>query len=324
MKRYHELRKDQTTRDKYSEVHIDSQDLIYPYFIIDGFKQRQNIQTLEGISRFSIDELLIDIEHTLSLGIDKILLFGVIEDDLKDDKGSAAYAPNNLIERSIRAIKQKHPLIKIFTDVCLCGYTSHGHCGIIKNYEIDNDNTLPYLARMAVSHAAAGADFVAPSAMMDGQVDAIRVQLNQHGLYQTKILSYSAKYASVFYGPFRDAAHSAPSFGDRKSYQMDYRTVQQPLDSVDTAISEGADWVMVKPAHTYLDVIQRVKSTFPETVLAAYQVSGEYMMIKAAAHAGYLDGRKAMNETLTAIKRAGANYIITYYAKEFVHTQNHD
>jgi porphobilinogen synthase len=241
----------------------------------------------------------------------------VIDEQLKDDKGSAAYSAGNLIERAVKAIKNQYPLVIVFTDICLCGYTSHGHCGLISGHEIDNDSTLPLLARMAATHASAGADFVAPSAMMDGQVEAIRGHLIEKGLQQTKILSYSAKYASAFYGPFRDAAHSAPSFGDRKTYQMDYRTIKQPIDAVATALSEGADWVMVKPAHTYLDIIQRVKTNFPEATLVAYQVSGEYMMIKASAKAGYTDEHQAMIEALTAIKRAGADFIISYYAKQF-------
>ncbi len=318
MNRFHHLRKDKETRDLNAEVHLKADDFIYPYFVIEGQKQRQPIESLHGVSRFTIDELIIDIRHTLSLGIDKILLFGVIDESLKDDTGTSAYAPDNLIVRAVREIKQQFPKIKVFTDVCLCGYTSHGHCGIIRGTEIDNDATLPYLAQMAASHAMAGADFVAPSAMMDGQVEAIRSALRKQGLIQTKILSYSAKYASGFYGPFRDAANSAPSFGDRRSYQMDYRTIGQPVDEVAADIMEGADWVMVKPAHTYLDVIHRVKSKFPKTILAAYQVSGEYMMIKAAASAGFMDERVAMTEALTAIKRAGADYIITYYAKDFI------
>jgi porphobilinogen synthase len=318
MYKFHPLRKDQETRDKNAEVYpLLASDFIYPYFIIEGKRIRKPIKKLTGINRFTIDELLLDIKLTLALGIDKILLFGVIDDDKKDDSGSAAYAYNNLISRAVKAIKNKFPSVVIFTDVCLCGYTSHGHCGLIKGTSIENDSTLPLLAKMAVSHADAGADFVAPSAMMDGQVEAIRLLLNNEGFHKTKILSYSAKYASSFYGPFREAAKSTPSFGDRKSYQMDYRTVKQPIDSVMTAINEGADWVMVKPAHTYLDIIQRVKEKFPSTILAAYQVSGEYMMIISASEAGYMNLRFAMTEALTAIKRAGADYIISYYAKEY-------
>jgi len=324
MKRFHQFRKDQATRDMHAEVQLRIRDMIYPYFVIEGNHKREDISTLDAVSRLSIDELLLDLEQTLVLGIDKILLFGVIDDDLKDEWASGAYASGNLVERAVRTIKEKYPSLVVITDVCLCGYTSHGHCGLIKNQEIDNDNTSPILASMAASHAAAGADFVAPSAMMDGQVEAIRMHLNKQGHESTKILSYAAKYASAYYGPFRDAAHSAPSFGDRKTYQMDYRTIRQPVEAIATALSEGADWVMVKPAHTYLDVILRVKTTYPDATLVAYQVSGEYMMIKASAAAGYANGHQAMTEALTAIKRAGADYIITYYAKEFAKHMHHD
>ncbi len=318
MQRFHQFRKDIETRDKYSEVNkLNANDFIYPYFVIDGHGLRQPISTLDGIYRFTTDELVSDLKDIISNGINKILLFGVIDENLKDLRGTAAYAPNNLIERAVRTIKQQYPTLQVFTDVCLCGYTSHGHCGLIDNNEINNDASLPLLAEMAVTHARAGADFVAPSAMMDGQVEAIRERLTAGGYVNTKILSYSAKFASAFYGPFRDAAHSAPSFGDRKSYQMDFRTINQPVESIAAAIDEGAHWVMVKPAHTYLDIIQRVKTTFPGRTLVAYQVSGEFMMIKAAAEAGYMDLNNAMVETLTAIKRAGADYIISYFAKEF-------
>jgi porphobilinogen synthase len=315
-KRFRTLRTDEKTRDFHAEVHLNSNDFVYPYFVIEGNNQRQPISSLHGVSRFSIDELLIDLEDTISLGINKILLFGVIDESLKDETGTAANNPGNLISRVVRIVKSRFPSLIVITDVCLCGYTSHGHCGLISNNEIDNDSTLPLLAKMALTHAEAGADFVAPSAMMDGQVESIRELLNSSGFVNTKIMAYSAKYASAFYGPFRDAAHSAPSFGDRKSYQMDYRTIEQSVAEVEADISEGADWMMVKPAHTYLDIIHRVKSNFPKAILAAYQVSGEYMMIKAAASAGYMDERTAMTEALTAIKRAGADYIISYYAKE--------
>jgi porphobilinogen synthase len=251
------------------------------------------------------------------LGIKSILLFGVIDDKEKDENGTAAYLPGNLVSAAVKAIKAQYPFLTVVTDVCLCGYTSHGHCGVIHNNEIMNDSTLPLLAQMALKHAEAGADYVAPSAMMDGQVEAIRTLLDAKGFSSTKILAYSAKYSSVFYGPFRDAAQSAPSFGDRKTYQMDYRSIGQAIGEVAADIAEGAEWVMVKPAHTYLDIIQRVKSNFPEVPLVAYQVSGEYMMIKAAAKAGYINEELAMLEALTAIKRAGADFIISYYAKDF-------
>jgi porphobilinogen synthase len=317
MLRLRNFRTNQETRNKFAEVLINSHDFIYPYFIVDGNSIKKEISSLKNVFHFSIDEVLKDIEHCMQLGLNKFLLFGVIEEELKDPDGKAAYAEDNLVSRTVKAIKNKFPNAIIFTDVCLCGYTSHGHCGLIEGETIDNDSTLPLLARMAYTHAKAGADFVAPSAMMDGQVEAIKEILVKNNL-STKILSYSAKFASGFYGPFREAVSSSPSFGDRKSYQMDYRTIGQSLSEVSADICEGSDWVMVKPAHTYLDVIQRVKSAYPKAILAAYQVSGEYMMIRSAAEAGYLNEEAAMLETLTAIKRAGADYIITYYAKEFI------
>jgi porphobilinogen synthase len=317
LQRLRQYRKDKETRDKYSEVNVTVGDFIYPYFVIEGSNAKQEIGSLKNVFRFSIDELLKDIESVFKIGVNKILLFGVIGENLKDEIGSNAYAENSLVNRAIKRIKENFPELIIFTDVCLCGYTSHGHCGLIKNNEIENDSTLPLLAEMALQHALSGADFVAPSAMMDGQVEAMRNLLDEKKL-ETKILAYSAKYSSGFYGPFRDAAMSAPSFGDRKTYQMDYRTIQQALQEVKADIEEGADWVMVKPAHSYLDIIQRVKSAYPLIPLVAYQVSGEYMMVKAAAEAGYLNEEAAMIEVLTAIKRAGADYIISYYAKDFV------
>ncbi|MFT3739912.1 MAG: porphobilinogen synthase [Breznakibacter sp.] len=254
---------------------------------------------------------------SVSLGIDKILLFGVVGNEVKTSDGTASYADGNLVSRAVSAVKQKFPRLMVITDVCICGYTSHGHCGVLNGESIDNDASLPILAKMALSHARAGADMVAPSAMMDGQVQAIRQLLDQHGLSRTAVLAYSAKYASGFYGPFRDAAQSAPSFGDRKAYQMDFRTIRQGTDEVLADLDEGAAWVMVKPAHAYLDVIARAKAARPEAVMTAYQVSGEYMMVKSAAAQGFLDEHNAMNEVLTAIKRAGSNYIITYYAKDW-------
>lgn len=322
MKRFRELRTSAAIRDKYAEVSLKTSEFIYPYFVVEGTNVKQPITSLHGISRFSIDELLIDMEETVSLGIGAILIFGVIEEKEKDENGTAAYLPGGLVAKAVKAIKKKYPSITVITDVCLCGYTSHGHCGIIHNSEILNDSTLPLLAQMALRHAEAGADFVAPSAMMDGQVEAIRKLLDEKGYAKTKTLSYSAKYSSGFYGPFRDAAHSAPSFGDRKTYQMDYRSIDQAIGEVATDIEEGAEWVMVKPAHTYLDIIQRIKSNFPEVPLVAYQVSGEYMMIKAAAQAGLMNEEPAMLEALTAIKRAGANYIISYYAKDYARLYN--
>jgi porphobilinogen synthase len=272
---------------------------------------------MEDIYRLSIDELLKDLEETLALGVNKILLFGVIPEEEKDERGSAAYKPDNIISKAVRAIKERFPQTVVFTDICLCEYTSHGHCGLLCNCDVDNDSTLPLLAEMAYQHAVAGADFVAPSAMMDGQIEALRQRLDSAGL-KTKILAYSAKYASAFYGPFRDAAGSAPSFGDRKSYQMDYRTKEQGLEEIAADIEEGTDWIMVKPAMPYLDMLYRASQRFPEYPLVAYQVSGEYSMLLNGARQGFFDEHRIFAESLNAIRRAGAKYIISYYAKKYV------
>ena len=332
MKRFREFRKDQATRDHYADVTLTAEDFIYPYFGVEGEGVVEPIPTMPGINRYSIDTLVEDVVAVKRLGIDKVLLFGVVSDDVKDERGSAAYADDNLISRAVRAIKSASPETIVITDVCLCEYTSHGHCGLLatrtepaieggviqKIIDVDNDTTLPLLAEMAYQHAKAGADFVAPSAMMDGQIEALDRRLREAGLRErTKILAYSAKYASAFYGPFRDAADSAPSFGDRKTYQMDYRTHDQGLEEIEADIAEGADWTMVKPAMPYLDMISRGVSRFPQVPMVAYQVSGEYAMLKAAAERGYLDEQRVVYESLIAIKRAGAKYIITYYAKEY-------
>ena len=316
MKRFRTFRTDQATRDRYADVSLNVQDFIYPYFVVEGEGIVEPIATMPGINRYSIDTLVDDVLQVKALGIDKVLLFGVVSDEVKDERGTAAYAEDNLISRTVRAIKNASPETIVFTDVCLCEYTSHGHCGLLHHHDVDNDTTLPLLAEMAYQHAKAGADFVAPSAMMDGQVEAIKRRLSVAGL-STRVLAYSAKYASAFYGPFRDAADSAPSFGDRKTYQMDYRTHDQGLEEIAADLEEGADWTMVKPALPYLDVIARAVERFPRIPMVAYQVSGEYAMLKAAAQAGYLDEQRVVYESLIAIKRAGAKYIITYYAKEY-------
>lgn len=319
MKRFREFRKDQATRDRYADVSVSVKDFIYPYFVVEGKGVKDEISTMPGICRFSIDTLVEDVREVYALGIDKVLLFGVISDEEKDERGSQAYTDDALVCRAVRAIKEAVPGVIVITDVCLCEYTSHGHCGLLHNHDVENDSTLPLLARMACVHARAGADFVAPSAMMDGQIEALHAALIEAGLRdQCKILAYSAKYASAFYGPFRDAADSAPSFGDRKTYQMDYRTHDQGLDEIAADIEEGADWTMVKPAMPYLDMIARGVERFPGTPMVAYQVSGEYSMLKAAAKLGYLDEQRVVFESLIAIKRAGAQYIITYYAKEYM------
>lgn len=315
MKRFRQYRTSAEVRDKNADVSIAVSELIYPYFVVDGSGVREEISSMEGVYRLSIDKLLEDVKDALSLGINKILLFGVVSDTEKDPIGSNAYHPESLINRAIKAVKQSFSEVVIFTDVCLCEYTSHGHCGLLHEHDVDNDSTLPLLAEMAYQHAISGADFVAPSAMMDGQVEAIRKRLNDAGL-TTKILAYSAKYASAFYGPFRDAADSAPSFGDRKTYQMDYRTQNQGLEEIEADIEEGADWVMVKPAMAYLDVLSRAAERFANYPMVAYQVSGEYSMLKNGAKQGFFDEERIFFESLIAIKRAGANFIITYYAKE--------
>lgn len=319
MKRFREFRKDQATRDKYADVALGANDFIYPYFVVEGEGVKEGISTMPGIYRFSIDTLVTDVKECYALGIDKVLLFGVIEDSLKDERGSLAYAEDALVCRAVRAIKAAIPEVCVITDVCLCEYTSHGHCGLLHNHDVENDATLPLLAEMAYVHAKAGADFVAPSAMMDGQIEALDKRLREAGLRdKCKILAYSAKYASAFYGPFRDAADSTPAFGDRKTYQMDYRTHDQGLEEIAADIEEGADWTMVKPAMPYLDMIARGVERFPQVPMVAYQVSGEYSMLKAAAKLGYLDEQRVVYESLIAIKRAGAQYIISYYAKEYL------
>ena len=319
MKRFREFRKDQATRDKYADVALGAKDFIYPYFVVEGERVKEEISTMPGIYRFSIDTLVTDVKECYALGIDKVLLFGVIEDSLKDERGSLAYAEDALVCRAVRAIKAAIPEVCVITDVCLCEYTSHGHCGLLHNHDVENDATLPLLAEMAYVHAKAGADFVAPSAMMDGQIEALDKRLREAGLRdKCKILAYSAKYASAFYGPFRDAADSTPAFGDRKTYQMDYRTHDQGLEEIAADIEEGADWTMVKPAMPYLDMIARGVERFPQIPMVAYQVSGEYSMLKAAAKLGYLDEQRVVYESLIAIKRAGAQYIISYYAKEYL------
>lgn len=333
MKRFREFRKSQATRDKYADVSVNVKDFIYPYFVVEGEGVKEEIATMPGICRFSIDTLVEDVKEIYAMGIDKVLLFGVIDDNLKDPTGSLAYAEDALVCRAVKAIKAAQPEVCVITDVCLCEYTSHGHCGLLterqgpaveggviqKIVDVENDSTLPLLAEMACVHAKAGADFVAPSAMMDGQIEALHNRLVEAGLRdRCKILAYSAKYASAFYGPFRDAADSAPAFGDRKTYQMDYRTHDQGLEEIAADIEEGADWTMVKPAMPYLDMIARGVERFPQIPMVAYQVSGEYSMLKAAAKLGYLDEQRVVYESLIAIKRAGAQYIISYYAKEYM------
>lgn len=318
MKRFRDFRKTQEIRDRYADVEpLRAADFIYPYFVTEGTGVQEAIPTMRDVYRFSVDRLLDDIADTLSLGIDKVLLFGVVPETEKDERGSAGYKPDNIISRAVRSIKARFPQVTVFTDVCLCEYTSHGHCGLLHDHDVENDTTLPLLAEMAYQHAVAGADFVAPSAMMDGQIEAIRQRLDKEGLH-THIMGYSAKYASAYYGPFRDAAGSAPSFGDRRSYQMDYRTTDQGLEEIAADIAEGTDWIMVKPALAYLDIIYRAAQRFPDYPMVTYQVSGEYAMLLEGARLGLFDERRIFAESLVAMRRAGARYIISYYAKKFV------
>jgi porphobilinogen synthase len=286
---------------------------VLPLFVCEGEGVRREVRSMPGVFNLSVDEAVKEVEGARAVGVKSVLLFGLPEH--KDNVGSAAYDPDAPVQAAVRAIKRACPDILVVTDVCLCEYTDHGHCGIVIENEIVNDPTVEQLVRTAVSHAVAGADIVAPSDMMDGRVGAIRQALDERGFEQTAILSYAAKYCSAFYGPFRDAADSAPKFGDRRSHQMDPANAAEALREVELDIAEGADMVMVKPALPYLDVIARVKERFGYPT-AAYHVSGEYSMLKAAARNGWIDEPRAMMECLTAIRRAGADIIITYYALE--------
>ncbi len=311
--RLRRLRRTETLRALVRENRVEINDLIYPMFVVEGKGIREEITSMPGIFRYSPDQLTPEIEEVARLKIPAVLLFGIPEN--KDETGSSACHPEGVVQQSIRVIKDSVPELIVITDVCLCEYTSHGHCGIVTNGQVDNDQTLPLLATMAVSHVKAGADIVAPSDMMDGRVKIIREALDEKGFQHIAILSYAAKYASAFYGPFREAAESTPQFGDRRAYQMDPSNVREALREVEQDIAEGADIIMIKPALAYLDVIRQVRNAF-NYPLAAYNVSGEYAMVKAAAQRGWLDERRVVLETLTAIKRAGADIILTYHAKE--------
>jgi porphobilinogen synthase len=296
------------------ETVVSPADLILPLFAVGGNGVRRPVASMPGVDQTSADELLRDAEGALKLGIPAVLLFGIPE--AKDERGSGGYAEDGVVQRAVRLLKHELPELLVITDVCLCEYTSHGHCGILVDGDVDNDATVPLLARVAVSHAEAGADVVAPSDMMDGRVRAIREALDGRGLKQTAILSYAVKYASAFYGPFRDAAESAPTEGDRRSAQMDPANALEALREARLDVAEGADLLMVKPALAYLDVIWRVKQETQYPV-AAYHVSGEYAMIEAAAARGWIDGPRAHAEALTSIKRAGADMIVSYYARQY-------
>ena len=311
------LRRTESLRRMVRETTVLPADLILPLFVRPGKNERRPISSMPGVFQISIDELVKEAAEAQRLGIGGILLFGLPES--KDERGSSGFDANGIVQNAVRAVKDAAPDLPVITDVCLCEYTSHGHCGVIRDGSVQNDETVELLSQQALTHAQAGADMVAPSDMMDGRVGAIRKLLDESGYMDTPILSYAAKYASAFYGPFREAADSAPQFGDRRGYQMDPANSDEALREVWLDIEEGADLIMVKPALAYLDVIWRVKQETGYPV-CAYHVSGEYSAIMAAGQLGWLDSDRAMKEALTAIKRAGADQIITYWAKEFSHS----
>lgn len=307
------LRRTEALRELVCETRLSVRSLVYPLFVCPGQGVQDEIRSMPGNFRWSVDLLAEECKAVHGLGIPAVILFGIPES--KDAAGSGAYDPEGIVQRAVRAVKKSAPGLLVICDVCLDEYTDHGHCGLIKNGEIDNDSTLELLARTAVTQAEAGADIVAPSDMMDGRVGRIRAALDERGFENTPILAYSAKYASAYYGPFREAADSAPKFGDRKSYQMDPANQREALREIQLDIEEGADIIMVKPALPYLDVLALARREF-ETPFAAYQVSGEFSLITAAAERGWVDRERLMMESLTSIKRAGADFILTYFAKD--------
>ncbi len=309
------LRKNKAVRDMVKETSVSVEDLVYPVFVREGNNIKNPVESMPGIFQLSIDKAKEDIKEAIELGIKSIILFGIPEK--KDELGSQAYDENGIIARAIREIKSSFPDIIVIADACLCEYTSHGHCGIIdKEGHLLNDPTLKLLKKEAYLYAKMGADIIAPSGMIDGMVKAIREALDEHGFYSTAIMAYSVKYSSSFYGPFREAAESSPAFGDRKTYQMDYRNSMEAVKEALLDVNEGADYLMVKPALSYLDVIKLIKQQFPYIPLAAYNVSGEYSMIKAAAQLKWIDEKPIIKEVITSIRRAGADIIITYFAKD--------
>lgn len=313
------LRKNAAFRGLIRETHLSTDQFVYPLFVMPGRGKREEISSMPGVFRISVDMLEAEAKECLGLGIKSVILFGLPEK--KDAMGSGAHDKNGIIQQAIRELKKKVPELLVITDVCLCEYTDHGHCGCIINNDVDNDTTLEILAKTALSHAQAGADMVAPSDMMDGRVSEIRGTLDEHNFESIPIMSYSVKYASAFYGPFRDAADCAPQFGDRRSYQMDPANSREALREATLDIDEGADIIIVKPAVAYMDIISRLRDEF-DIPIAAYHVSGEYAMIKAAAEKGWIDGDKVMEETLLSLKRAGADIIITYFAKDMAKILN--
>lgn len=307
------LRRNENLRRMIRETSLSVDDLVFPMFVVPGKGVKKEIPSMPGNYHYSIDKLVEEAKRIRDLGIPAIILFGIPE--RKDEIGSEAYSEKGIVQRALRTLKKDVPELVLITDVCLCEYTSHGHCGIVENGEVQNDETLETLAGVALSHARAGADMVAPSDMMDGRVGAIREALDEDGFEHIPIMSYAVKYASAFYGPFREAADSAPQFGDRRGYQMDPANSDEAIREATLDVQEGADIIMVKPAMPYLDIIRRVKEEF-DLPIAAYNVSGEYAMVKSAAQKGWLDGERAMMEMLTGIKRAGADIILTYFAPE--------
>jgi len=312
--RMRRLRRTKALRDLVRETELSPRHLVQPLFVVAGSEVRDEVDSMPGVERFSIGELVAEATEIQASGVGAVLLFGIPAS--KDEAGTGAYDDEGVVQMAVRALKEAHSELTVITDVCLCEYTSHGHCGFLRDGEVDNDVTVELLARTAISHAEAGADIVAPSDMMDGRVGAIRHQLDEEGHPNTAILAYSAKFSSAFYGPFREAASSTPSEGDRRGYQMDPANAREALREVELDISEGADMVMIKPAGPYLDLIARVRERF-DVPICAYQVSGEYSMLKAAAANGWLDEQQAVTESLLGIRRAGADVIISYYAKEF-------
>jgi len=308
--RLRRLRRTGALRSLVRETKLDLADFVYPLFV--GPDTQAN-EELPALGRFSVDDLSREAEELLGLGLSAVVLFGIPE--VKDDEGSDAYASDGIVQRAVRGLRERYPDLVLITDVCLCEYTSHGHCGVIENGQVANDATLELLGRTAVSHVEAGADVVAPSDMMDGRVGALRAALDEAGFAETAIISYAAKYASAFYGPFREAAESTPAFGDRRGYQMDPANVREAIRECEQDVGEGADALMIKPALPNLDVLRAVRERF-DLPVAAYNVSGEYAMVKAAAARGWLDERQAAIESLTTIRRAGADFVVTYWAKE--------
>lgn len=309
------LRRSAPLRSLVRETQLTREDFVLPFFVCTGEGVRRDVPSMPGVHNLSVDEVVRDAAEAFELGIQAVLLFGLPES--KDETATGAYAESGIVQQAIRAIRRAVPAMLIIADTCLCEYTSHGHCGVVREGEVLNDETLSLLARTAISQAEAGADIIAPSAMMDGQVAAIREGLDDSGFEQVPIMSYAVKYASAFYGPFREAADSAPAFGDRRAYQMDAANAREALREAELDYAEGADMLMVKPALPYLDILKTVRDRF-DLPLAAYHVSGEYAMIKAAAERGWIDEERVMMETLTSIKRAGADILITYYAREAV------